>query len=404
MQKIGLGTYRMSDENPEHIEAIRMAVESGVTVIDTATNYMDGGAERAIARALRYFDDERRERVEIVGKAGYIQGTLLERLRSEGGYEEVVEYAPNVWHCIHPDFLRDQIEASLARLQRPFIETYLIHNPEYHLFDARLKGVERPQALDTLNERLWRAFTALEAAVKAGKIGSYGVSSNSFAKHPSDPEFLPYEDLPALAAHAAESVGNATASFTTVELPVNPLETQGLACAAWAKENGLRVLANRPLNAMKDGRMYRLAEYEMPPQYDALLNEALSLAESVGSEPLYNLLGELDGRKHRFSWPGEWEELLYGQVLPRIRDMLDRLDTATAREVAAQIGLFLDVYAQAVAHECGRKTRRALSELFSSCPDTMQRCAVGFVAGRPEIDTVLVGMRRPRYVAGLLGP
>ena len=48
MAAIGFGTYRVSDENPEHIEALKMAVASGVKLIDTSTNYMDGGAERAV--------------------------------------------------------------------------------------------------------------------------------------------------------------------------------------------------------------------------------------------------------------------------------------------------------------------------------------------------------------------
>ncbi len=403
MQKIGLGTYRITDENPEHIEAIRMAVSSGVTLIDTSTNYMDGGAERAIAKALRFYDDERREAVEIVSKFGYIQGSLLERVRKEGGYEETVEYASHVWHCIHPDFLRDQLEASLERLQRSHIDCYLIHNPEYYLLDAVAKGVERAERLDTMNDRIYRAFVALETAVREGKIGSYGISSNGFAKRPDDPEFLPYEDLVALAIHAAEEAGNDRNHFSTVELPVNLLETDGLACARWAKEHGLRVLANRPLNASKNGRMYRLAEYDFPPEYETRLNEVLALTEAPQLEPLHNLIGQLDDVKHRFSWPGDYETFLYSQVIPLVRRTLEKTDGDSRQILAEQIMLFLDAYGRAVAHECGLKTRRELSGLFASCEDTMQKCAVRFLAEKPEIDAVLVGMRRPRYVAQLSG-
>ena len=73
MSNFAFGTYRISEHNPQHIEALRYAIESGITMIDTSTNYMDGGAERAIALAFREFDDDKRDDVEIVSKFGYIQ-------------------------------------------------------------------------------------------------------------------------------------------------------------------------------------------------------------------------------------------------------------------------------------------------------------------------------------------
>ncbi len=401
MEKIGMGTYRISDENPEHVEAIRMAVSSGVRLIDTSTNYMDGGAERAIAKALRFFDDVHCEQVEIVSKFGYIQGSVMARVKKEETFEEIVEYAPNIRHCIHPDFLHDQLDASLQRLQRSSVECYLIHNPEYFLLDGLRRGHDRGDILDTMNDRIYRAFVALEEEVAAGRIGSYGISSNSFAKRPDDPEFLPYEDLPALAMHAARAVGNERHAFGSVELPVNLLETQGLACARWAESHGIRVLANRPLNAQRNGRMYRLAEYEMPVLYEHRLNEMLLLTEAEPLVPLHNLIAQLDDVRHRFRWPGDYDNFLYSQVLPHIGTVLRKLPEDARGEPALQVNLFLESYRQAVAYECGVKTRRELQAEFGDCTKSMQECAIGFLAARPEIDIVLVGMRRPRYVAQL---
>ena len=186
MAEIGFGTYRVSDENPEHIEALRMAVSGGIRLIDTSTNYMDGGAERAIAKALRFMEDDAREGVKIVSKFGYMQGSVLARLEAGEHFDEVVEFAPHIFHCIHPDFMRDQLERSLERLQLPSLECYLIHNPEYFLLDALNRGRERSEALDEMNDRIYRVFAALEAAVAAGKIDGYGISSNSFAKAPTE--------------------------------------------------------------------------------------------------------------------------------------------------------------------------------------------------------------------------
>ena len=402
MAAIGFGTYRISDENPEHIEALRMAVTSGVRVIDTSTNYMDGGAERAIAKALRFMEDEARERVEIVSKFGYIQGSTLARLEAGESFDEVVEFAPHVYHCIHPDFMRDQLERSLERLQRASIECYLIHNPEYFLLDAQNRGRQGTEILDEMNDRIYRAFVALETAVADGKIESYGISSNSFAKTPSDPEFLPYEDLPALAAHAAKTAGNVKSHFTTVQLPINLLETEGLRCAKWASEHGLRVLSNRPLNAQMESRMYRLADYPPSDVYDAQLNETLLLCGHEALAPLQNLVHQLDEVKHRFGWIGEYESFLYTQVIPHIRRVLADLGEEERAEVAYRMMLFLESYGAAVAHECSLKVRETLAPQLGECGRPLQECALAFLLSRPEIHVVLLGMRKPRYVAQIV--
>lgn len=402
MAEIGFGTYRVSDENPEHIEALRMAVEAGVRLIDTSTNYMDGGAERAIGKALRFMEDDAREHVEIVSKFGYIQGSTMARLEAGESFEEVVEFAPHVFHCIHPDFMRDQLERSLQRLRRTSLGCYLIHNPEYFLLDALNKGMERTEALDSMNDRLYRAFVALEAAVAEGKIDAYGISSNSVAKAPSDPEFLPYEDLCALAEHAAKSAGNTKHHFTTLQLPINLLETQGLACAKWAGAHGLRVLANRPLNAQLDGRMFRLADSPRPDMYDAHLNEMLDVTEPSSLAPLHNLVMQLDEIKHRFGWVGECESFLYTQVMPHVKRVLSGVEEESRVALAQQMTLFLDAYRNAVAHECSLKVHDALASKLQGCVRPLQECALSYLLEQPDIDVVLLGMRRPRYVAQIL--
>lgn len=402
MAMIGFGTYRVSEENPEHIEAIRMAVSGGVRLIDTSTNYMDGGAERAIAKALRFMEDDAREQVEIVSKFGYIQGSTLKRLEEGETIEEVVEYTPQVWHCIHPDFMRDQLERSLERLGRSSLHCYLIHNPEYFLLDALNRGEDRTKALDQMNDRIYRAFVALEHAVNEGLIEGYGISSNSFAKAPSDPEFLPYEDLVALARHAAKKAGNTRHHFTTVQLPVNLLEREGLACAKWAKSHGLRVLANRPLNAQFGAKMYRLADYPPSAGYDAYLNELLEASEGETLATLHNLLFQLDDVKHRFGWVGEYEAFLYAEVLPHVRGVLAKLSEEERHLLAQRLTLFFEAYGETVAHECSLKVRDALASQLGNCTGSLQECALAFLTAQPEIDVVLLGMRRPRYVAEVL--
>ena len=254
MSNFAFGTYRISDYNPQHIEALKEAIDSGITMIDTSSNYMDGGAERAIALAFREFDEDIKAKVEIVSKFGYIQGVNLQRHQDEA-FEEVVEFSKDCFHSISKSFIQDQLTESLKRLEMKKIDCYLIHNPEYYLLDAINKGVDKDDRLDEMYVRLYRAFVTLETEVKNGRIGSYGISSNSFSKPQNSDEFMPYEDLITIADKASEDVGNETHNFTTIQLPINILEREGLKCASWARDNGLRVLANRPLNAEYDGSM-----------------------------------------------------------------------------------------------------------------------------------------------------
>ena len=174
----------------------------------------------------------------------------------------------------------DQLEKSLLRLQVREIECYLLHNPEYFIYTELNKQTPIEEILDTLYDRIFDVFVALEEQVTNGTIKSYGISSNSFAKSTNDADFLPYEDLITLADRAAVVAGNDKHHFTTVELPINMLETQGLKCATWAKENGLRVLVNRPLNAQKGGLTFRLADYDESHEYYHHLNELLDVCDN----------------------------------------------------------------------------------------------------------------------------
>ncbi len=401
MSNFAFGTYRITDQNPQHIQALREAIESGITMIDTSSNYMDGGAERAIALAFRSFDDNIKKSVEIVSKYGYIQGFNMQ-LHEQKKFEGVVEFSKHCFHSISPSFMRNQLENSLKRLERDKIDCYLIHNPEYYMLDAINKEADRDEILDTMYERIYEAFVALEEEVKAGRIGSYGISSNSFSKSNTDPEFLPYEDLVTLADQAAQSVGNEYYNFTTIELPINILETQGLRCASWAKSNGLRVLVNRPLNALKDGQMFRLADYDESREYYHHLNELLELCDNKELKPIYNLLKELEENKHKFDWIGSFDTFLYAHVLPHIKDSLEKLEEQYLENMLKYIDMFFTEYRKMVANECCKKTRAELKEIFKDCKTTLQECALKFLMSRESIDFVLVGMRKPSYVHEIL--
>lgn len=401
MSNFAFGTYRITDQNPQHIQALREAIDSGITMIDTSSNYMDGAAERAIAFAFREFNDEVKEQVEIVSKYGYIQGSNMD-LHKENSFDDVVEFSEHCFHSISSSYMRNQLEASLSRLEVDKIDCYLIHNPEYYILDAMNRDADRDEVLDAMYNRLYEAFVGLEEEVKNGRIGSYGISSNSFAKANNDPEFLPYEDLITLADRASESVGNDTPNFTTIQLPINILETEGLKCASWAKANGIRVLVNRPLNAQKDGHMYRLADYDESSEYYHHLNELLNVCDNDDLKPIYNLLEQLDDNKHKFGWIGDFDSFLYGQILPHIKSSLENMDEENLETMLKYIDMFFIEYRKMVAYECSKNTRIQLKEIFKDCESSLQECSLKFLMQRESINYILVGMRKPSYVQAIL--
>jgi len=401
MSNFAFGTYRISDLNPLHIEALQEAISSGIKMIDTSSNYMDGGAERAIALAMRNFDDETRSSVEIVSKFGYIQNSNL-ALHKEEPFDEVVEYSEDCFHSISKSFIDHQLTNSLKRLEMSSIGCYLIHNPEYYLLDAINRGVDKDERLDEMYRRISEAFVALELEIKSGRIDSYGISSNSFAKESNAVEFLPYDDMIILAQNAAEEIGNKKHSFTTIELPINMLETHGLKCASWAKENGLRVLANRPLNASEGELMYRLADYDEPADYYHHFNELLDSCDNEQLQSLHVLLGQLDDNKHKFGWIGDYDSFLYSQIIPHIRKSLETLDEESVATLFNSIDLFLQEYRKMVLFECSKSTRVALKEKIAKCHSSLQECALKFLMQRESIDFILVGMRKPLYVHEIL--
>ena len=403
MAKIGLGTYRISDQNPEHIQAIKTAVEEGVDLIDTSTNYMDGAAERAIALAFQPLPIKMIENVEIVSKYGYIQGTTLKRIEEGEHFPEMVKYADHIYHCISPEFMQDQLTQSLDRLNMESLGCYLIHNPEYFLLDALKHDLDPSETLDRMFERIENAFAALEKEVQKGRIKSYGISSNSFALQSSDPEFLPYEDLVTIAKRAAKSSGSEMHHFSTIQLPINMLETEGLKCAEWAKLNGLRVLSNRPLNAQANNLMYRLASYDEPHDYYHHLNEVLAMTDDESLRSVHNMIAQLDDVKHRFGFVGEYEQFLYSQVIPHFRKAMQDLDPVAVEMLAESLDLFLREYAKMVAFECTKMTKVQLKEKLKGCNKRLQECALDFLQAQTSIDYILIGMRKPSYVMQVMG-
>ena len=114
------------------------AIQAGSNVIDTSTNYELGESETMIGRVLNGMINElviEREEVVVMSKIGYMQGPNLkearERETQSKPYSQVSKLHPFHWHCIAPEFIGDQLEHSLNRLNLEQLDVLFLHNPEY---------------------------------------------------------------------------------------------------------------------------------------------------------------------------------------------------------------------------------------------------------------------------------
>lgn len=133
---LGMGTWQMG-ENPKHrqreIDALRRGFELGLSLIDTAEMYGEGGAEDVIGQALLSgkADASRRSDLFLVSKV----------------YPHNASKRGAIAAC----------ERSLKRLNTDYLDLYLLH---------WRSSIPLPETLD--------AFQTLQ---QSGKIRSYGVSN-----------------------------------------------------------------------------------------------------------------------------------------------------------------------------------------------------------------------------------
>jgi diketogulonate reductase-like aldo/keto reductase len=128
---LGQGTWRMGENTRAHkdeVAALRLGIELGMTLIDTAEMYGEGGAEKVVADAI----EDQRDRVFVVTKVYPHNASRTE--------------------------LSKACERSLKRLRIDAIDLYLLHWRE-------------------TNTRLEETVEAFEKLRGAGKIKRWGVSN-----------------------------------------------------------------------------------------------------------------------------------------------------------------------------------------------------------------------------------
>jgi len=272
VSKAGFGTYRIALGNDIQALALMKAMSSGINLIDTSTNYALGASESLIGEALKALEkDIKRSDIVIITKVGYLQGPLLEAAKKreeEGkGYPDIIHIEDHISHCIHPEFLKEQLQESLKRMSTPYADALLLHNPEYFFKDPSLpKEMSLEEKRERFYDRIRIAFECMEEMVAQGLIKYYGISSNSFPYAHDHPEFCSAEQC----LNIAKSLSS-DHHFYVLQFPFNLIEPEAatelnqeddaLTLIEFAKAHSLVALVNRPLNGIRNGQLIRLSDH-----------------------------------------------------------------------------------------------------------------------------------------------
>src|ERR1044072_7791910 len=235
LSSVGVGTY-LGDADEEtdraYTEAITRAVELGVNVIDTASNYRFQRSERSIGEALRSLTAAgfKREELVICTKGGYLPfdthppagqagvRAYVEETFVKPGVIELSDIAAGS-HCMTPRYLAHQVAQSLRNMELETIDVYYVHTPE-----TQLQVVERAE----FDARLRAAFEQLERERAEGRLRFYGVATwNGFRAQAGGRGHHALESMWEL----ARTVGGDNHGFRFIQLPFNLAMPEALVAA-----------------------------------------------------------------------------------------------------------------------------------------------------------------------------
>lgn len=198
-----------------------------------------------------------------------------------------------------------------------------------------------------------------------------------------------------------------------------------------ADRERLAVLVNRPLNAIVDGRMVRLADVPVPGteiDVDAELAAvgeleaewrrtlAPALRTEQGSSPadFFPWAEQLRDLRTRVQNVEQWEQVAGQTLVPTVRHLVHALDEGLSGDLARRWHDWRDRYLPALqklfeglrgeAMRTSRRTSLAIAAIVDPFlpaerrPETLARKALWVLSSTPAVTVVLNGMRRSTYV------
>lgn len=444
----GFGGYRVDNSVEEHHAALEYALQHGINLIDTSSNYSIGGSEKLIGNALQKLISEERiilDEIVIVTKGGYLQGENLSSAKdkesSGSPFPEVLKCSSELWHCIHPELLKEQLEQSLKRLQLDKVDVYLLHNPEYFLTYSDITNETEKQ--QEYYRRIKQAFEFLEWEVKNGRISYYGISSNTFVESNDKNNFTSLERVYDIATEISDEN-----HFAVIQFPLNLLEKGAIinmnqvnnskTLLQFAKEKNLGVLINRPLNAIENNKIKRLADFSITEDRNREeINELIERLKSLEAELIDKYVNKmnkdfsekknlleclslgklLEENYDKLESPNQFIDMKGYYLIPRANFAISEIGNFFEEEnhlidllnsFAVTVNITLDSIQSDLAREWNENNKHLHSELNKYLNDeqkdySLSQKAIAIVNSLNEVSSILVGMRKIEYVNDVLG-
>ena len=405
ISKIGFGTYRIKKGNSGHEDSLSYALKNGFNLIDTASSYGMGDSESLIGKILN--DTKKSDYSFVISKAGYIFNSnkeLLNLLSKNEVLDQMVELTESHKHSIHPIYLKYELNKSLKRLKRNYVDCYMLHNPEYHLKNGEVSE-------DEYYERIFNAFQFLESKVEEGLIRYYGISSNTFP--------FSEEESNTTKLNRIIDVANRVSSkhhFRFIQFPFNLVENSAIlnhhynndSLVSLAKKNNIITLSNRPLNANSPRGILRLASYNVVISENELL---------LSMENMFSVI------KHKLDEEGRKENITDFEVFDFVQKEYEKIDNHKKfNQLNSMILSFVEVlYGNNIPQESNtimqifldnlekwskrQSTIRAKNLLNSLNVDYSNMTVSSLVINTylsNGIDHVLCGMKKREYVDDLI--
>jgi aryl-alcohol dehydrogenase-like predicted oxidoreductase len=397
ISKLGIGTYRMNKNNQTHICSLQYAIENGINLIDTASNYQFGSSEELIGECL---SKNQRKNAFIISKAGYVNGNDINVFAKVLDNPRTIKINDSFLYSIEPSFLEAQIYATLKRLKTDYIDGFLIHNPE-HYFD--IQNNNQKYIYEHLNE----SYSFLEKMVKKGVIRYYGISSNELPKNKIDLQKIINEN-------------NNFPNFKLAQFPYNLIENEASkkikdeSLISFCKRKDILTFGNRPLNTTYNGKVLRLANYSNEfvnvdfDKEDVLFEEFLRLiktqlekfGETSKPEDFAPINFFIKNRK-QIANPEAVNKAFNNYLLPFIKQL--QFKDSEINKIVNELLAYWILYAKKyiTIRALNLKTSLISKKILSNSDKdiSLQACDNYLNKG---LDHVLVGMRKKKYIDDLL--
>lgn len=398
ISKLGIGTYRMSINTQEHRISLKYALDSGINLIDTASNYQSGNSEKLIGSLL---NKSIRDEAFVISKAGYVQGNDINTFSKVLKTPRTYKISDNFLYSLDEKFLEAQLNASLKRLNTDYLDGFLIHNPE-HFYSNKNKNKSH------FYNYLIDSFLFLEKMVKKGVIRYYGISSN----------VLPINDID---IKKVVNESNSFSGFKLVQFPFNLIENEaaqelnGGSLISFCKRNNLKTLSNRPLNTTYNGKVLRLADYSSEYKnvnlekeqviFEELLHIIQHQLEKFGEtskpEDFTPIKFFIENRR-KIANPEAVSKAITGHLLPFLQQI--QLKEVEISKIINKLSWYWILFSKKYITQRANELKNAMvskGELLKNDDRDISLIACDNYLNR-GIDHVLVGMRNNKYVDNLL--